>query len=348
MLHNIVASFLEMYYNICNLISSKGVQKKNMEYITIPQVNKPVSKFLFGTTIPSMINGSDSSMLLDLVYQEGITTFDCARNYGLAEKSLGDWIEKREIRDKVVLLTKCAHPDRSGSRVNEECIRKDFAQSSEYLKTSYIDIYLLHRDDPTVPVGEIVELLNAMHAEGKIGAFGGSNWTYQRIMEANEYAYKHSLIPFTASSPHFSLAHQVRDPWGNGCLSITGKEKEAARNWYRSNQMPVLCYSSLAMGLFSGKLQASDIKNADKVLNPTAMNGYGCPENFERLKRCELLAQQKNYSVSQLALAWIFHQKLNALAIVSTSKIERVRENIKALSVTLSETECSYLNLETE
>lgn len=78
------------------------------------------------------------------------------------------------------------------------------------LGENYIDIYLLHLDDPDVDVAVPVEVMNALHAEGKIGAFGGSNWTHQRIEEANEYAYRRGLIPFTVSSPNFGLADQVQ------------------------------------------------------------------------------------------------------------------------------------------
>lgn len=318
-----------------------------MEYVQIPYVEKPVSRLLFGTAIPSMTKGEDCSALLDQVFGEGITAFDCARNYGLAEESLGDWVDRRGIRDKVVLLTKCGHPDLLGrKRVNEKCIRKDFEKSSQQLRTSYIDIYLLHRDDPEVPVGEIVEVFNAMHEEGKIGAFGGSNWTHGRIEAANEYACQHNMLPFSVSSPNFGLARQAADPWGGGCVTITGDENADAREWYRSSQMPVLCYSSLARGLFSGKLKSSEAAHADKVLDRAGMKGYGCPENFERLRRCELLAQQKRCSVPQIALAWIFCQNMNAFAIVSASRIERMQENIRSLSITLSEEECKFINLE--
>ncbi len=75
---------------------------------------------------------------------------------------------------------------------------------------NYIDIYLLCRDDPDVDVAVPVEVMNALHAEGKIGAFGGSNWTHQRIEEANEYAYRRGLIHVTVSSPNFGLADQVQ------------------------------------------------------------------------------------------------------------------------------------------
>ncbi len=317
-----------------------------MKYVEIPYVKKKVSRILYGTAAPPFMEGGDGNELLDAMYALGINTFDSARVYGGAETSLGKWIEERKMRDKIVILSKCAHPDPSGrKRVNEKEIREDYATSIEELRTDYIDIYLLHRDDPEVPVGEIVEILNAMHEEGKIGAFGGSNWTHRRIAEANAYAEEHHLIPFTVSSPHFSLAEQVQDPWGGGCVTISGPSNEAAREWYLSQGMPVIAYSSLSHGFLSGRVKSGEREKAGQILDEFAMKGYGCADNFERLRRCEELAEKKQCTVSQIAMAWIFWQKLNTLAVVSTSSAERMQANIDAMSMKMSEEEAAYLDL---
>lgn len=332
----------------CIRVTMESVNEggRSMEYVKIPYVDKEVSRIFFGTAMPPFMMGGDGNDLLDAVYALGVNTFDMARNYMGAEMSVGRWLEEKNMRDKVVLLSKCGHPSMSGEkRVNEREIRKDFQQSSGELHTDYIDIYLLHRDDPEAAAGEIVEVFNAMHAEGKIGAFGGSNWTHQRIQEANEYAYKYNLIPFTVSSPNFGLANQVEDPWGGGCVTISGPANEEARAWYRETQMPVIAYSSLGRGLFSGKLKSSDQEQASRILDTAAMKGYGYPENFERLKRCEELAEAKGVSVPQIAMSWIFRQGLNTLAVVSTSNPERMRQNIEALEIGLSEDEVQYLDL---
>ena len=320
-----------------------------MQYISIPYVSKPASRIFYGTATPPYLEGGDGNAILDAMYAEGINAFDCARNYKLAEKSLGKWIDERGLRDKIVLLTKCAHHDDAGNkRVNEKAIREDYAVSSEYLRTPYFDIYLLHRDDPSQPVGPIVEALNALHAEGKIGAFGGSNWTWQRVAEANEYAYAHNLVPFSVSSPNFGLADQVRDPWGGGCVSISGPANKEARSFYAASQMPVIAYSSLGRGLFSGKLKSCDAAHADAVLDPVSMKGYACPENFERLRRCEILAEQKHATVPQIAMAWIYSQPINTFAVVSTSSAERMRANIAALDISLTAKEAAFLDLESD
>jgi aryl-alcohol dehydrogenase-like predicted oxidoreductase len=320
-----------------------------MQYENIPYVDKKVSRILYGTATQPFMMGGDGNALLDEIYATGVNTFDVARGYMGAETSLGRWIKERDNREQVVILSKCAHPSMFGKkRVNEADIRKDFSRSSRALNTDYIDIYLLHRDDPDVEVGPIVETFNAMHTEGKIGAFGGSNWTHQRIEEANEYAYKHNLIPFTVSSPNFGLADQVQDPWGGGCVTISGPANESARAWYAKNQMPVIAYSSLGRGLFSGRVKSDEIEKAGEVMDAVAMKGYGCPENFERLHRCEILAAEKGYTVPQIAMAWIFKQNIHTFAVVSTSKAQRMQENIDALDIDLSEDEILYLDLKKE
>ena len=317
-----------------------------VQYASIPYIEKKVSRIFYGTAADPFASGGDGSEILDKIYETGINAFDTARGYGEAEASLGAWVEKRNLRDQVVLLSKCAHPDSEwGKRVNEQAIRADFAVSSEKLRTGYIDIYLLHRDDLDVPAGEIVEIMNALHAEGKIGAFGGSNWEYRRIEEANEYAYKHGLLPFSVSSPNFGLADQVEDPWGGGCVTISGPSNEEARNWYIKNNMPVIAYSSLGRGLFSGRLKSSEIHRAAEILDPVAMKGYGYPENYERLRRCEELAAEKNCTVSQIAMSWLFHQKVNTFAVVNTSSQARMQQNIDAMNLDLSEEELLYLDL---
>lgn len=319
---------------------------KGMKYAEHPYINKRISRIFYGTAMMPFLAGEDGSEHLDSMYALGINAFDIARGYGGAEDSVGRWVEERGIREDVVLLSKCAHPDgRGNKRVNEKAIREDFAMSSEALRSDYIDIYLLHRDDLDVPAGEIIEIMNALYAEGKICAFGGSNWTHQRIEEANEYADEHNLIPFTVSSPNFGLANQVQDPWGGGCVTISGPSNKDARSWYIKNQMPVIAYSSLGRGLFSGKVKSNALDRVAEVLDEVALKGYGYPENYERLHRCEELAKKKHCTVSQIAIAWIYSQELNTFAVVSTSSAKRMKDNIEALHIKLTEEECAYLDL---
>ena len=319
-----------------------------MKYGRVMNVGLPVSRILMGTASEPFQSGGDATEILDAMFELGITTIDTARNYGLAEKSVGDWMEKRGNRDKVVILSKCSHPDdNSSKRISEKDIREDFAVSSELLKTDYIDIYLLHRDVEDVDVSVPIDVLNALHSEGKIGAFGASNWSLERIREANEYAEAHGLIPFAVSSPNYSLAYQAEDMWG-GSVTISGPENKAVREWYTDTRMPVVAHSPMARGFFSGRFTSADRDAAAASLDEFARKGFYFGENFERLRRCEIMAGQKGCTVAQLSLAWLFSSPMNMFAAVSTSSPQRMAQNIAALDIELTPAERDYLDLVTD
>lgn len=326
-----------------------------MEYKQITGVRLPVSRIVFGTAIPSMMQGENAFRLLDAAFEEGINAFDLARSYGLAEKSMGAWMDARGNRDRLTLLTKGAHPvsGSMASRVTPEAVRQDAEESLRALHTDFIDVYLLHRDCPKAPVGPLVETLNELREEGKIGIFGGSNWSYGRIDEANEYAYAHDLFGFEASSPAFSLAEQVEDPWGGGCVDISGDRHLRDRSWYQEEGIAVFAYASLAHGFLSGKFRSDEERRALKVLDAFAVRGYCCAENFERLRRAEELAEKKRATVPQIALAYVLSQPFSPMAVCAASSVKKMQSNVKALQVTLTKEElrwlgCSNIGLNSE
>ena len=190
-----------------------------MKYGKIAGLDKPISKIIMGCT-GAMNRGENTDELLESAVQNGICAFDTAEIYGLAEVSIGNWLSHRKKRDDVVIITKGCHPHDGIDRVTPEDLKRDVEQSLKRLKTDYIDVYLLHRDNLNVEPGAIVETLNEYHKKGIIRAFGGSNWSHKRIEEANKYAEKHGLVPFTVSSPNFSLCEMIKDPWGGGALRL--------------------------------------------------------------------------------------------------------------------------------
>jgi len=237
-----------------------------MRYGEVQGIGKPVSRLVQGTIMLSEADLAGSFALLDAVWAAGGTAFDTAHSYGAGEKEriLGRWIAERGIRERVVILDKGAHPEAGRDRrVTPEDITADLFESLERLGTDYIDLYVLHRDDPEVPVGPLVEILSEHCRAGRIHAFGGSNWAYERVREANEYAAAHGLVPFAVSSPNFSLAEQVRPPW-KGCLSVSGRQGAAARRWYREQGMPLFTWSSLAGASSRGASAARTSPNSPR------------------------------------------------------------------------------------
>ena len=340
---------------ILHSIQEIDVLRKNWRMILllygkIEGVSQPVSRIFLGTASPPFNTGLDGSELLEAALSQGINAIDTARVYGLSENSLGTWLDRPGNREKVVLLSKCGHPAEDGARrVCAAEMRRDLEISLEALRTDHIDIYLLHRDDPEVAVGPLMDALNRCVDEGKLGALGVSNWTIPRIEAANEYAAKHNLRPFTVSSPNFGLAEQVCDLWGGGCVTIAGPENAEARAWYARNSVPVFAYSSLARGLFSGRVKSDDPDSVNTGMDAFGVKGYACDANIERLRRCEIMAAQKGLTVPQVAMAWLFNQRaLDVYALVSTSRPENMRDNIAASEVALTDAECAWLDLRQE
>jgi aryl-alcohol dehydrogenase-like predicted oxidoreductase len=200
-----------------------------MEYGNVPGIDKPISRIVQGMMQVKSKEEDAGFALLDGVFAQGCTAFDTARVYGDKDEFLGKWIAARGNRDQVVILAKGAHHSGLRKRVTDHDIGADLHDTLAAMRTDYVDLYLLHRDDPDYPVGPIVEALNRYRKEGKIKAFGGSNWSAARIAEANEYARVHNLVPFAASSPNYSLAEQKQEPWA-GCVRISGRRAEPSAN----------------------------------------------------------------------------------------------------------------------
>lgn len=321
-----------------------------MRYGNVQGIDKPVSRIVLGTMIINTRELEQSFQLLDAAYELGCTTLDTAHVYagGDSERAIGRWLEARGNRDKIFVLSKGAHPNGDRKRVTPFDITSDLHDSLARLRTDYIDLYLLHRDDTDVPVGPIVEVFNEHLAAGRIGGMGGSNWTYQRIQEANEYAEAHGLVPFVASSPNFGLAEQVEDPWGPGCVSLSGPTEVEARVWYQQTQMPIFAYSSLARGFFSGRITRENFEAQKGSMDGACLRAYCHETNFKRLDRVQQLAAEKELTVPQVAMAYIMNQPLNVFALVGAANRDELLANSEACDVELTREECAWLDLRGE
>lgn len=316
-----------------------------MDYHQLPGIDTPISRLVQGTIMVGEDDLPGSFALLDAVFAAGVTAYDTARHYGRGnEATVGRWLRERGLHDRVVIIGKGAHhaPDRN--RVTPADIEADLNESLVQLGVDAIDLYLLHRDDPSVPVGPIVEALNGHLRSGKIRAFGGSNWSHERIALANAYAQEHHLVPFVASSPQFSLAEQVAEPWP-GCISIGGLGGAAAREWHRREGMAIFAWSSLAGGVLSGGFSRDDAGSLPAAAAERARRVYGVEANFARLDRARELAADLGLTVPQIALAYVLSQPLNLFAIAGSESREEVAANAAAATVRLAPETLAWLNV---
>lgn len=318
-----------------------------MQYGSIAGVSKPVSRLVLGTMIISIKEPERSFGLLDAVLERGGNAFDTAHAYagGDSERGLGEWMQRRGNREQVVIISKGCHHNADRKRVTPADLTVDLYDSLARLKTDYVDVYLLHRDNPELPVGPIVERFNEHLQQGHIHAFGGSNWRHERIAEANAYAREHGLVGFTASSPNYGLAEQVQDPWGPGCVSISGPPNREAQEWYRANEMPVLAYSSLARGFFSGRITPDNFSETKALLDHACLTAYCHPVNFRRLERAIQLAEKYALGVPQIALTYLLGSPIDVFPLVGAASPQEYDENLRAFDVALSERERAWLDL---
>lgn len=315
-----------------------------MQYGHVPGIDKPISRLVQGTVMVTSDQEEASFRLLDDVFDLGGNTFDTAHGYGQGdnERTFGRWLASRGLREQVVILGKGAHHNRDRRRVTPFDITADLHDSLARMGVDYIDLYVLHRDDPAVPVGPIVEILNEHKAAGRIRAFGGSNWSETRLAAANDYAAARGLTPFAVSSPNFSLAIQFKEPWEN-CVTLTGPAQAAARRFYAESGMPVFAWSSLAGGFFSGRFRRANLDSFDKYLDRLCVESYCYPENFDRLERAQALAAARGVSVPQIAMAYVMHQPWQTFALVGCANRAEFEANAAALAVQLAAAEVTWL-----
>jgi aryl-alcohol dehydrogenase-like predicted oxidoreductase len=278
-------------------------------------LGRDVSRLVLGTML---LTESDPDVLDEYVALGG-NAIDTARVYedGESERALGRWLDQRPgLRGQLVIVSKGAHPDGERRRVTPAEIERDLRVSVELLGGP-IDLYLLHRDDRSLPVGPIVESMNALRADGLIGAFGVSNWTTERIDEANAWAAAHGLDGFCASSQHLSLAAQNEEQWPD-TRSANDPEIFA---WHERTQMPLLAWSAQARGYFFGRS------------GPEVVRVYDNPVNRERRRRAEALGERLGVTGAQVALAWVLHQPFPVYAAFGARTVAQLRDAFGALAV---------------
>ncbi|GMA60450.1 aldo/keto reductase [Alicyclobacillus fastidiosus] len=308
-----------------------------MKSIQIQGAKKPVSQLIMGSDYFHPDKMDTVSEILDSYLEIGGNTIDTAYIYvgGNSEKAIGLWLQSRNNREKMNILTKGAHHNAQGPRVNREAIYEELMISLERLQTEYVDLYALHRDDPSVEVGRILEALNEHVDAGRIHAFGASNWTWKRLEDADKYASTHGLRGFSFSSPNLSLAKAIEPYWA-GCVSA---DRETI-DWHERTGLPVLSWSSQARGFFTGRYSPEDRSNSDLV------RVFYNDDNWERYRRATVLAQKKQVTTIQIALAYVLNQSFPTCAIIGPQNQDEMISCQQGADISLNTDEIAWLDLQ--
>lgn len=307
-----------------------------MKSLSFAGLKNDVSSLIMGSDFFTPETFDEVCRLLDGFVAIGGNTIDTAFIYcgGKSEQAIGMWMEERKNRDQINIWTKGAHPNQEGSRVNKAAIDEELMISLERLRTDRTDLYALHRDDPSVPVGAILEALNEHVEAGRIGIFGASNWTTERLEEANRYAEAHGLRSFSFSSPNLSLAKAIEPYWPD-CVSID----EESLAWHERSELPLLSWSSQARGFFTGRFTPEDRSNEDLV------RVFYNDANWERYRRAEQLASEKGVTTIQIALAYVLNQSFPTGAIIGPRNDAELKSCLEATVLVLTPAEVRWLDL---
>jgi aryl-alcohol dehydrogenase-like predicted oxidoreductase len=206
------------------------------------------------------------------------------------------------------------------------------------MQTDHVDIYLMHRDNPEVPVGEFIEVLNEHVKAGRIGAFGGSNWALSRVEEANAYAAAKGLQGMSAVSNNFSLARMISPVW-TGCIAASDPDSRA---WLTKTQLPLLSWSSQARGFFTERADYPVETQPDREM---ARCWYSA-DNLKRRARAMELAKKKKVLPINIALAYVLGQPFPTFPLIGPRTLAELRTSLPALDVKLTARELRWLNLE--
>lgn len=289
-----------------------------MKYINLENMN--LSQIVLGTEgFDERIDRKTAIELMEFYIENGGNVIDTARMYcgGKSELLVGEFIKDK--RDKLYISTKCSHPlsfeDLTKSRLSREDIFYDVDLSLKALKCDYIDMLWLHRDDETKSVCDIIDSLNILINQGKVKNIGASNWSFERIMSANEYAEKTNQKGFLASQGLYNLA--TRSKLWDFKLSYIDEEKDL----YDQSHFPVFAFSSQAKGFFE--------KYASNNLSEKAKDRYLNEKSVETFKKIKERAEKENTTISYMALKMLMEQSsFPVFPIIGPSKLEQLKNTL--------------------
>ncbi len=288
-----------------------------------------------GTVGFSLEQAESAHRLLDTFVGLGGTLIDTAARYGFgeSERVLGQWLRSSGARDSVTLLTKGAHPDPSwASRLDAVSITRDLEESLERLGVDQIDVFLVHRDDESLPVEPIVDSLQAQVASGRTRSIGVSNWSTQRLGRAMAYAASTGGAPIASSSAYLGLAAPSR-PVHHGCVDACD---EASLAWYAANDVSLLAWSSQSSGYFEPDWDAASAA-------PAHVAAYDTPGNQARRLRAQQVAAEIGATANQVAIAWVLAQACRPVALGGFRDERGLRDAWAATTLELSVERCHWL-----
>ena len=275
-------------------------------------------------------NDHESINVLHHAIQLGVTFWDTADMYGPFhnEELVGQALKGR--RDKITLATKFGIvrnlvTQERGLNGRPEYVQSACEASLKRLDVDVIDLYYLHRKDPATPIEDTVGAMAKLIEQGKIRGIGLSEVSAATLRKA------HAIHPITALQTEYSIwSREPEDEVLQTCKGLG---------------IAFVAYSPLGRGFLTGQIKKFDDFSADdyRRFSPR-FQGENFEKNLQLVSKIEQLAQKKNCTASQLALAWVMAQGDHIFPIPGTKRIKYLEENAGALNVHLSADELKEID----
>lgn len=321
-----------------------------MKHHAIPGTDLEVSSYCYGVMrFGTSVKGREMHALYEQYCSAGGNFFDTAHSYavwrpggdGASERCLGECVRSLGNRDEVVISTKGGLPrqepfyHRPDDCMTPAVLSSDITESLERLQIDRIDLYILHRDDVRHPAGEIIDTLNDEITRGRVRYIGASNWTVERLAEANAYAAAKRKHGFVVSSPQWNLVRPNHPPinWDGTHDTTAHMMTEADVAWHRDSGLAVMPWSPTAYGYVAG----ASGRNPESFDNPVSR---------ARRERARQLARELGCTPNQVALAWLRAHAFPVFPILGTTNPLHLKDSLDADAVSLTPEQRDWLTRE--
>lgn len=294
-----------------------------------------IRPFVLGGNVFGMTAGRDASFaVLDRFVERGGGMIDTADVYsawvpghkgGESESMMGAWLKESGARDDVLIATKVGMMP---GGLKPERIRDAVQGSLGRLGVDTIDLYFAHKDDPDVPLDEVLGVFAELMDAGIVRAIGASNYSAERLAEALRVADEKGLPRFTAMQPELNLLDR-------------GQYEGALQDLCIAEGLGVVTYFSLASGYLSGKYRSLD--DIGQRARGPRVKPYVEGKGPTMLAAMDAVAAETGATLSQIALAWVAAQPGVTAPIASATSVAQLDEIMGAEELELSDAQLAAL-----
>jgi aryl-alcohol dehydrogenase-like predicted oxidoreductase len=310
-----------------------------MDYVKLGRTGLDVSRICLGCMSfgepgrgghPWSLDEEASRPLIRQALEAGINFFDTANVYsaGSSEEITGRALKDFAKRDEIVLATKVhgrMHDGPNGQGLSRKAILSEIDHSLSRLGTDYVDLYQIHRFDPTVPVEETMEALHDVVRAGKARYIGASSMYAWQFAKAQQVAERHGWTPFVSMQNHYNLLYR--------------EEEREMLPLCLDQGVGVIPWSPLARGRLTRDWDAATERSETDAFGQRLYH----PEDQLIAERVAEVATERGVGRAQVALAWLLAQPAVTAPIIGVTKAQHLGDAVAALDVELTGEEAGKL-----